>query len=144
MNYELLPSHSWFEKAFYFLTGLGHQSVMIFFVLSGFFIAGSVSAAFERDKWSWREYTINRLTRLWVVLLPALIVTLILDQIGMGLTHGAGYDGRYREMVNSGPSLAEPANLGITTFLGNMAFLQTIATPVFGSNGPLWTLANEF
>ena len=144
VNYEQLPSHSWLDKAFYFVTGLGHQSVMIFFVLSGFFIAGSVSAAFDRDKWSWREYAINRLTRLWVVLLPALLVTLVVDQIGIGLTHGAGYDGRYRELINSGPSPAIPANFSIATFVGNMAFLQTIVTPVFGSNGPLWSLANEF
>lgn len=28
--------------------------------------------------------------------------------------------------------------------LGNIFFLQTIVTPVVGSNGPLWSLANEF
>ncbi len=34
--------------------------------------------------------------------------------------------------------------MGIGTFLGNMFFLQTIVVPTFGSNGPLWSLANEF
>jgi peptidoglycan/LPS O-acetylase OafA/YrhL len=28
--------------------------------------------------------------------------------------------------------------------LGNLLFLQTIKVPVFGSNGPLWSLSNEF
>ena len=29
-------------------------------------------------------------------------------------------------------------------FLGSMAFLQTIYIPTFGSNGPMWSLSNEF
>ena len=29
-------------KLFYFCTGLGHQAVMVFFVLSGYFVGGSV------------------------------------------------------------------------------------------------------
>ena len=33
---------------------------------------------------------------------------------------------------------------GLQTFLGNVLFLQTILVPHFGSNGPLWSLANEF
>ena len=32
----------------------------------------------------------------------------------------------------------------IGTFIGNLFFLQNIYTPVFGINGPLWSLANEF
>ncbi len=35
-------------------------------------------------------------------------------------------------------------NLNLQTFLGNVACLQTIFVPGFGSNGPLWSLANEF
>ena len=27
-------------KAFYFITGFGHQAVMVFFVLSGYFVGG--------------------------------------------------------------------------------------------------------
>ena len=29
-------------------------------------------------------------------------------------------------------------------FLSNLAFLQTVVTTTYGSNGPLWSLANEF
>jgi peptidoglycan/LPS O-acetylase OafA/YrhL len=35
-------------------------------------------------------------------------------------------------------------NYTATTFVGNLAFLQTIAVPIFGTNGPMWSLANEF
>jgi peptidoglycan/LPS O-acetylase OafA/YrhL len=34
--------------------------------------------------------------------------------------------------------------LSVKDFVGNMAFLQTIVVPAFGSNGSLWSLANEF
>ena len=39
---ELGNNASSLEKGFYFITGLGHQAVMVFFVLSGFFVGGSV------------------------------------------------------------------------------------------------------
>jgi peptidoglycan/LPS O-acetylase OafA/YrhL len=32
----------------------------------------------------------------------------------------------------------------LSTLLGNLAFVQTIAVPTYGTNGPLWSLANEF
>src|SRR5262249_24957688 len=35
-------------------------------------------------------------------------------------------------------------NLNLPAFLGNLFFLQTIFCATFGSNGPLWSLANEF
>ena len=34
--------------------------------------------------------------------------------------------------------------LSLPILLGNYAFLQTILVPTLGSNGPLWSLANEF
>jgi peptidoglycan/LPS O-acetylase OafA/YrhL len=35
-------------------------------------------------------------------------------------------------------------NLTLGDFLGNLFFLQTIVCQTFGSNGPLWSLSNEF
>jgi peptidoglycan/LPS O-acetylase OafA/YrhL len=43
----------------------------------------------------------------------------------------------------SGPA-PDPSRYNVATFFGNLAFLQTIVVPTFGSNGPLWSLANEF
>ena len=36
------------------------------------------------------------------------------------------------------------SHLSIPILIGNYAFLQGIYVPTFGSNGPLWSLANEF
>ena len=130
-------------KVFYLVTGLGHQAVMIFFVLSGFLVGGSVITALQRGKWSWRGYLLRRMSRLWVVLIPALLLTLFWDKLGCSIAPG-GYHGDYRELYHSGPTPAIPADWSIGTFLGNTFFLQTIMVPCFGTNGPLWSLANEF
>ena len=138
-----IQASSLINKIFYFATGLGHEAVVIFFVLSGFFVGGGVVKAFSQNKWSWKQYAIRRLSRLWIVLLPALLLTLAFDLAGRHLAP-AGYSGEYRATYNSGPALTEPADWRLCTFLGNSFFLQTIASPVYGTNSPLWSLANEF
>lgn len=131
------------ERIFYFVTSLGHQAVMIFFVLSGFLIGGSVVSARKTGRWSWFGYCLRRITRLWMVLIPALLLTLLWDWLGKHQS-AAGYHGEFRSIYNSGPALNEPADLRASTFLGNSFFLQTIFVNCYGTNGPLWSLANEF
>ena len=131
------------ERGFYFVTGLGHQAVMIFFVLSGFLVGGSVISAHQKGKWSWTGYALRRLTRLWMVLIPALLLTLLWDTLGQHQSP-TGYHGEFRAIYNSGPPLNTPTDLRPVTFLGNTFFLQTISVNCFGTNGPLWSLANEF
>lgn len=126
---------------FYFVTGLGHQAVIVFFVLSGFFVGGAVLG--RADSFSWKGYATARLTRLWVVLVPALLFTLAVDSLTLSVAplaiHGAWFG-----IWNSGPADSAAWSVAPEVFLGNLLFLQTIACPVFGSNSPLWSLANEF
>lgn len=90
-------------------------------------------------------YILTRLSRLWVVLIPALLATFLLDSLGAFLTGNVGYDGRWHGLLSSGPGLgADSLDLSLVSLLGNVLFLQTIFVPVFGTNGPLWSLANEF
>ncbi len=130
------------SKCFYFVTGFGSIAVTIFFVLSGCVIANVVIAARQRGgPWFW-SYCRARLTRLWVVILPALLLTLVFDRLAWGwfpsaLTHTATH---YAHML----APADRQHLGIGIFLGNLGFLQTILVPIYGSNGALWSLANEF
>lgn len=49
---------------FYGATALGHQAVIVFFVLSGFLISGSVRRSVEARRWLWRDYLSRRLSRL--------------------------------------------------------------------------------
>jgi peptidoglycan/LPS O-acetylase OafA/YrhL len=130
-------------KAFYFATGLGHQAVMVFFVLSGYFVGGSVVSGLPSGRFTWSAYALARLARLWTVLVPALLLTLGLDLLGAHVCPEA-YAGGFKDRFMSGPTPEAPAAWGPLAFLGNLFFLQTITAPVYGSNGPLWSLANEF
>jgi peptidoglycan/LPS O-acetylase OafA/YrhL len=116
-------------KFLYILNILGGPAVIIFFVLSGLFISRSVLKAFYENKWSWKSYLINRLSRLCVVLIPALILTFILDRIAANFFEYEGYTNVYSNLKD---------------FTGNLFFLQNIYVGVYGSNAPLWSLNYEF
>ena len=131
-------------KAFYFATGLGAHAVLAFFALSGFLVGGKALGDLLSGRFTWTGYMLRRLTRLWLVIVPLLVVTFVLDRTGLALTGGAGYDGRFYDVFNSGPKPLHGIDHGMATLLGNVAFLHTIVVPVFGSNGPMWSLTNEF
>jgi peptidoglycan/LPS O-acetylase OafA/YrhL len=138
-DYAHHAASRWWQP-FYFATGLGHQAVMVFFVLSGFFVGGSVLK--KGGDFQWSDYATARLTRLWTVLLPALTVTLMVDLITNAVAPDA-IQGLFNNRWHSGPGLGEFSNSS-RTWLANALFLQTVTSPVFGTNGPLWSLANEF
>jgi peptidoglycan/LPS O-acetylase OafA/YrhL len=141
-DYPQVSHHNPVMAAFYLVTGLGHQWVMIFFVLSGYLVGGSVLRAFSMNRWSWRSYLLSRLTRLYVVLIPALLLGGALDLAGI---HLFGLSGIYGGHVGSHElSFDIPAHLRLSILLGNYVFLQGILVTTFGTNGPLWSLANEF
>jgi peptidoglycan/LPS O-acetylase OafA/YrhL len=129
--------------ALYFMTSLGHEAVVVFFVLSGYFISRSVLAAMTARRWSWGEYLVRRSARLYIVLIPALILGFILDETGMA---GFGSDGPYGSGVAYHHIVPAPVieRLSWPIGLGNAAFLQGVAVPSFGSNGALWSLSYEF
>jgi len=122
----------------YFLTGLGHQAVLVFFVLSGFFISATVFKS-GLERWSVQSFAIDRLSRLYVVLLPALILGAFLDGVTRRLPGGQAYF--YRPIEHFGPAFE--GSFTAKAFLGNLFFLQDSLVGPFGSNGPLWSLANE-
>jgi len=126
-------------KALYALTSLGHPSVMVFFVLSGYLVGGSVLAC--GDRFTWQPYLRARLSRLWTVLLPCLALTWAIDQVVLHVAPQV-YAGGYAALWHSAPMPGQ-YDASWRTWLGNVFFLQTVAVPVFGSNGPLWSLANE-
>src|SRR3954454_24406268 len=44
----------------------GHEAVVVFFVLSGYLVGGSVLRDIKLQRWSWQKYLTLRLTRLCV------------------------------------------------------------------------------
>jgi peptidoglycan/LPS O-acetylase OafA/YrhL len=127
--------------AIYFLTGFGHQAVMVFFVLSGFFISSAILKRHASQNWSWGDYAIDRSSRLYVVLIPGLLFGLLWDTIG---SHRFASTGLYTHPIVDLGYVVASAGLTVKDFVGNIFFLQTIVCRTFGSNAPLWSLANEF
>lgn len=140
---ESTRNGSMLARAAYFATGLGHQAVIVFFTLSGFFIGTTVVGTSREGTWSWSQYTLRRLTRLYVVLLPALLLTAAWDSLGLSLFGRDGiYGARLGAPLLSLPDVAQSLNARV--LLGNLVFLQDLTVVPFGSNAPLWSLSYEF
>jgi peptidoglycan/LPS O-acetylase OafA/YrhL len=115
----LVPKdHVAIVAAVFAMTRVGFESVILFFVLSGFLVGGrSTRKAFD-GSFSFLHYSVDRVSRIYLPLLPALILT-------AAIAHFLGGHVSGRE------------------FLGNLAGLQGVLVGVFGDNGPLWSLAYE-
>jgi peptidoglycan/LPS O-acetylase OafA/YrhL len=150
VDYRSVPHHNPATAMAYLVAGLGRQWVVVFFVMSGYLVGGGVLRSVTADRWSWRSYLLARLTRLYIVLLPALLLGGAIDWAGV---HVSGAEALYSG--HSGmKALTENVHSTLTlpVLAANSLFLQTIAlpglhgraVPTFGSNGPLWSLSNEF
>jgi peptidoglycan/LPS O-acetylase OafA/YrhL len=130
-------------QALYGVTDLGHSAVIVFFVLSGFWVGGGVLAGVGRGQFKLLDYAIKRLVRLWIVLLPALLLTASLDGAGRLLFPSSSvYQGTVLSQTILPWHLDE--TLTLRALLGNVVFLQSLHVPPFGTNAPLWSLAYEF
>lgn len=139
--YHDVSHHSIILDAFYGATTLGHQAVMVFFVLSGFLIVSSIVQSFEGGRWSWTKYLVNRIVRLNLVLIPALILCWVMDHTGMALPSTAAlYYRPVQNLFTTSVAHLETA----PNFFGSLFYVQGILVRPFGSDGPLWSLSYEF
>jgi len=141
MDSGLVQPLSPMQKGFYFLTNLGGVSVLLFFILSGYLVGGSVISDIKLGRWNWRVYAIARISRLYVVLIPAIMIGILIDLIGSRcLSHSTVYStAHYGFMLPESIS----ANISWPIALGNLLALQEIFVPTLGSNHALWSLTNE-
>jgi peptidoglycan/LPS O-acetylase OafA/YrhL len=106
----------------------GHAAVIIFFVLSGYVIAYTAN----KSNRGWRQYAQARLSRLCSVVIPALVITGIIE-IGVRLYEPAFMSGYSR-------GLTWQRYIFSGFFLNETWFFS--AAPRL--NGPLWSLSFEF
>ncbi|SDD62700.1 Peptidoglycan/LPS O-acetylase OafA/YrhL, contains acyltransferase and SGNH-hydrolase domains [Mucilaginibacter pineti] len=140
-DYGFIKNSNLFTKFFYFITGLGHTSVIVFFVLSGYLIAGSIIKQVKNDTFDLKKYTLNRISRLYAVLFVALLLTVILDHTGIYFDHIGLYQNKIRT-ATLGFSIKD--RVSIQYFMSSLFMLQGIVLPPLGSNSPLWSLSCEF
>lgn len=142
LKYAVQPSLA--VKVFYLVTGFGHEAVIIFFVLSGYLVGGTTLQKWQRSGVDLGGYFAARISRIYTVLLPALLLGVLLDQVGLTWLDASRIyadPASYRTV-----SMPEPigARLTPSNLAGNLFMLQGIAVPVLGSNGPLWSLSWEW
>lgn len=118
----------WYQGLAFF-TGFAHQAVVLFFLISGWLVGGSLFNKLGQPD-AIKLYAIDRVTRLWTVLLPTFMLVLAL-----GIVTGT-LDPRSADFSPANP-------YSVTALAGNLAGLQTVGVPQFGGNYPLWSLANE-
>lgn len=128
-------------RALVTLLTLGHQAVVIFFVLSGFWVGGEVIKAFKADRFKWSEYMVRRVVRLWLVLIPVLFLSLLLGTIGSRAYPDAVSYGSKGLLPDAG---TYQQTLGLTNFLRNLFFIQPDSKHYFALDLPLWSLSYEF
>ena len=117
---------------YYFLRewNVASDAVVVFFVISGLVIA----FAAERDG-DLRTYSYNRATRIFTVIVPALILTVLFDAIGTRLTMDAYPLGYYQHL-----SWSEFFFRGLTLSTQWLGVMDPVR---LGSNGPMWSLSYE-
>jgi peptidoglycan/LPS O-acetylase OafA/YrhL len=126
------------------MTGFGRMAVIVFFVLSGYLVGGRAFAAVEAGRFNLQSYALNRFSRLYPPLLAAIILTALFDTVGLRYCDALGFYDYPNSYQVIGEKQAVSESLTGLTALSNLLFLQTIVAPTFGSNSPLWSLANEF
>ena len=123
---------SGWQEVYLVPTSFANEAVAVFFVLSGYLVGGQVVRQMRAGRFSWREYLAKRLSRMWVVLFPALVLTLIADSISRGLF------GSKVDLIRSFGDL-DPAAAAC-----NAVFLQWTRCRAYGTNDALWSLSYEF
>ena len=108
----------------------GQDYVVIFFVLSGFVIAWSVD---KKKDLKFSQYGFDRLTRLWTVALPALVIGFCLDHFGAKINPQ-----NYNSILSTNHT---ESKLAISAFFLHESWFFSVRP---GSNGPFWSLSYEF
>ena len=124
--------------------GYGHAAVVIFFVLSGFLVGGKLIELFvsPRLRADWPSFLVDRFSRIFIVLLPVLVLTALILAALVCFVPTAPF-------VHTGQwtyDLAQPLtnDLSWPRWAGVAVMLNDVVVPTLDANGPLWSLAYEW
>lgn len=124
----------------HFIFGLIAQaSVMIFFVLSGFFICQSMCGSIKNGNLNVKSYAQKRLNRLYPPLLLALFLSLIIFFISPYF-----FTTNSRTFIDNGFLARQDIQETFLSFIGSALFLNGFLSSGLKSNPALWSLPYEF
>lgn len=120
----------------------GPAAVLVFFVLSGYLVGGPALVRSSQGRLNAVDYFSARLSRLYLVLLPALTISFCLYISTRQSTGWQTYVSSHQDVYNS--ALIFRAPVSAAAAICNGLFLQSIACSEFAGNAALWSLSNEF
>ncbi len=117
----------------------GHEAVMVFFALSGFFIHMRM-AKNPNNKFNISQYSVRRIRRIIPPYLFALLLTVVLDTIGRH-SFPTLYLGKTSDPLLNKLFLVKTYNA--RSVIPALTFVPSAMGEDFGSNGPLWSIGYE-
>lgn len=101
------------------LMRLGHEAVLIFFVLSGYLVGGQVITRLQQGRFDLARYSVDRVSRIMLPLIPACLLTFAVHAWLTGALPGLG------------------------VMVGHLFGLNGVAVATLETNKPLWSLPYE-
>src|SRR4051812_44578814 len=132
------PAAGPFAKLVYAATGFSHQAVVIFFVISGYLVGGKALRLIEggATDTAARRFFTDRLSRIFIVLWPALAVTAAIALLAPD-----------SPILRTDTWVVGLPNVRATTapaeWFSAALLLNEMVTPTIGWDQPLWSLAFE-
>ncbi|MDE2364195.1 MAG: acyltransferase [Hyphomicrobiales bacterium] len=128
------PHHALEYVWWFFITfAFAHEGLVMFFVFSGVLVGGAVIQRMKKPEKFFKRYLIDRIVRIYIVLIPVLAIGFCVDNLGRWLFAGRG--------VYELPHFAETFQAWL--LLPTLASLQGIWFSTYGTNEPLWSLGME-
>lgn len=147
-KYQPTPYDNWFKAG----STMGGAAVLLFFVLSGLLISLSLFSKIDQPNYGFRSYFVDRFSRIYSGLIPALILSAIITAVIYTTNH------QYFTYLTSMQTAPSPLTFGMTALMlerfpfsffnsllsgWGLSFPLPDVTP-FGFNGILWTLVVEW
>lgn len=145
-DYGNVTSPTLLAKVVYIATSLGHEAVVVFFVISGFLVGGLTLRKWQATGIAMPGYFLLRFSRIYTVLIPALLVGCLLDWTGYHVLNGSSIYTDPDSYHTNSIKLNIAQHISLMAFIDNLFMLEGggRGAPVLGSNAPLWTLAYEW
>jgi len=141
VGFSTLAAPSLLDRGVYFLS-FGGQAVIVFFVMSGWLVGGTTLVQQQLGRFSAKSYVLQRISRIWLVLVPVMLLGLAAHLIYTALGTPEVPEVVVGD-VGWGFWAMPEGSLGPLTFVGNLVGLNTIVVPNYGGNGVLWSLSHE-
>jgi peptidoglycan/LPS O-acetylase OafA/YrhL len=128
-----------FLRGFYLISGLQHEGVILFFVVSGFLVGGPVWRFTKENRFEFGTYFINRFARIYLVYIPALVFVLAITVAGQ---HFFGDTRFYAQRPLDPTGVFD--GWTFDQIPCHLATLQGVFCIPWGADPPMWSLGYEW